>query len=289
MRKLLSSPLSSRRKSATNPLTSSNGSSSGSPQHSNSSSSNKSNAKCKIFGAPLSSHSGIPFVVTRLCSYIENESGLQQEGLFRISGNLKLIDKLKNSFDSTGDAPLEDIADVPSAAALVKLFFRELPEPVIPANMHQILFQAAKDYSHSEYYLQLQQKLKQANQQQQQQQLQPQQQQQPCTQQNEQGDSCDYNNQSTTSTTTNTIQLTTGNKSSNGDIDQAHDEVLMKQKEKHGLYVQRIKSLVSILPSSNYYTLRYLCSFLHRVSMYESSNRMNAASLGIVFGPTIFR
>lgn len=262
-------------------MTSSNGSNSagscsGSPQHSNNKANGHTNAKCKIFGAPLSSHSGIPFIVTRLCSYIESESGLQQEGLFRISGNVKLIEKLKNSFDSCGDAPLEEIADVPSAAALIKLFFRELPEPVIPANMHQILFQAARDYSNSDYYLQQQQKLKQAKQQKQQ------------PQQNvlkQQGDSCDGEESNCSSEATGKVTPA----SSTTDTDDAQDEESIRRKERHLTYVQRIRSLVSILPSANFYTLRYLCCFLNRVSQYESSNRMNAASLGIVFGPTVFR
>lgn len=80
---------------------------------------------------------GIPFIISRLCNYIESNSGLTLEGLFRVSGNVKLVEKLKNSFDKFGDAPLETIGDVPSAAALVKLFLRELPEPVIPTSVHR--------------------------------------------------------------------------------------------------------------------------------------------------------
>lgn len=74
----------------------------------------------------------IPFIVTRLCSYIEASGGIQQEGLFRISGNVKLIEKLKHSFDTAGDAPLETEGDLASAAGLLKQFLRELPQPLIP-------------------------------------------------------------------------------------------------------------------------------------------------------------
>lgn len=80
---------------------------------------------------------GIPFIISRLCNFIESNSGLTLEGLFRVSGNVKLVEKLKNSFDTFGDAPLEAMGDVPSAAALIKLFLRELPEPVIPTNVHR--------------------------------------------------------------------------------------------------------------------------------------------------------
>jgi len=98
-------------------------------------------SESKVFGVPLetlSHHNSklthepfIPFVITRLCHYIEDSGGLLQEGLFRISGNVKIIDKLKHSFDSTGDAPLETEGDIASASALLKLFLRELPQPLI--------------------------------------------------------------------------------------------------------------------------------------------------------------
>lgn len=272
MRKLLSSPLSSRRKSA-NALTSSHSTgSSGSTL--TSSKSIDSSSGSKIFGAPLSSHPGIPFIITRLCCYIETESGLQQEGLFRISGNVKLIDRLKNSFDEFGDAPLEDIADVPSAAALIKLYLRELPKPVIPSNMHQLLFDAAKDYSNYECQHQQQNKLKQQ-------------------------ETIDCENDD------NLLRKSKEKDASSMDHDDVKEISCLSDEDGedeeenmlHGaskiphqnIHIQKIKSLISILPSANFYTLRYLCSFLHRVSQYESSNRMNAASLGIVFGPTIFR
>lgn len=52
---------------------------------------------------------------------------------------------------------------------------------------------------------------------------------------------------------------------------------------------ERLKPLVAVLPNENFIVLKYLCSFLHRVSLNEDSNRMNSFSLGIVFGPNIFR
>lgn len=95
----------------------------------------------KVFGAPIDTlaykvisddeSDVIPFILFRLCHYIEDSGGLCQEGLFRISGNAKLIEKLKNLFDSTGDAPLESEGDIPSASGLLKLFLRELPKPLI--------------------------------------------------------------------------------------------------------------------------------------------------------------
>lgn len=90
-----------------------------------------------LSGTRFKKQPGIPYIISRLCNFIESNSGLTLEGLFRVSGNVKLVERLKNSFDTFGDAPLEAVGDVPSAAALVKLFLRELPEPVIPTTAHR--------------------------------------------------------------------------------------------------------------------------------------------------------
>ena len=52
---------------------------------------------------------------------------------------------------------------------------------------------------------------------------------------------------------------------------------------------ERLKALVAVLPNENFHVLKYLCSFLRRVSLNEEHNRMNSFSLGIVFGPNFFR
>ena len=144
VRKLLSSPLSRRKSSAAGP--------------------SQEACRQRTFGSPLSSlahadlpqsalsdptatgckEPGIPFVVTRLCNFIEKESGLQQEGLFRISANVRLVERLKNSFNESGDAPLEDSGDVAAAAALLKQFLRDLPQPVIPSHLNQPFFAAVR-------------------------------------------------------------------------------------------------------------------------------------------------
>jgi RhoGAP domain. len=57
-------------------------------------------------------------------------------GLFRLSaGNPKLIERLRASFDRTGDADLEAAGDVATAASLLKLWLRELPEPIISSHV----------------------------------------------------------------------------------------------------------------------------------------------------------
>lgn len=59
-------------------------------------------------------------------------AGLRCGGLFRLSaGNPKLVERLRLSFDRTGEADLEAAGDPQSVASLLKLWLRELPEPII--------------------------------------------------------------------------------------------------------------------------------------------------------------
>ncbi|CAH8527364.1 unnamed protein product [Schistosoma haematobium] len=54
-------------------------------------------------------------------------------------------------------------------------------------------------------------------------------------------------------------------------------------------YLIQLENLVAQLPVVNYTLLKHLCQFLHRVSVYQSDNKMSIESLGIVFGPNVFR
>ena len=60
--------------------------------------------------------------------------GLNQEGIFRINGNARVVERIKVSFERTGDADLSDAGDMMAVAGVLKLFLRELPEGIIPEN-----------------------------------------------------------------------------------------------------------------------------------------------------------
>ncbi|XP_044001811.1 protein FAM13A isoform X2 [Aphidius gifuensis] len=78
---------------------------------------------------------GIPYVVYRLCNYIENNA-FNNPTLFRLSGgNPRLTEKLRNSFERRGDADLEGAACPSTAATLLRQYFKELPQPLVPSSM----------------------------------------------------------------------------------------------------------------------------------------------------------
>ena len=59
--------------------------------------------------------------------------GINEEGLFRVNGNVRIVERLRASFEQSGDVVLDATrTDVMSVATLLKLFLRELPEGVVP-------------------------------------------------------------------------------------------------------------------------------------------------------------
>ena len=64
-------------------------------------------------------------------------AGVDQEGIFRVSGSAKAVDKLKTAFNTLGDADLDGEMDIMAIAGLLKLFLRDLPDSLIPEHLTQ--------------------------------------------------------------------------------------------------------------------------------------------------------
>ena len=102
------------------------------------------------FGAPLAdaveycgprgTNVCLPAVVYRCLEYLESKNASREEGIFRMSGSNVVIKGLKKRFNAEGDldflGPDEPYFDVHAVASLLKLYLRELPQPVLTRDMH---------------------------------------------------------------------------------------------------------------------------------------------------------
>ncbi|KAG7250314.1 hypothetical protein CRUP_005410, partial [Coryphaenoides rupestris] len=85
----------------------------------------------KKFGPRLA-----PLLVEQCVDFLRDR-GLDEEGLFRMPGQANLVKELQEAFDC-GDKPLFDSnTDTHTVASLLKLYLRELPEPVVQSHCNE--------------------------------------------------------------------------------------------------------------------------------------------------------
>ncbi|XP_033839909.2 breakpoint cluster region protein [Periophthalmus magnuspinnatus] len=101
-----------------------------------------------VFGVPIekvAQQEGVlvPHVV-RCCIEEVERRGMDEVGIYRISGTTSDISTLKTAFDSNLCEAVTRLrgAEVNAVCGVLKLYFRELPEPLIPAELFQSLAQA---------------------------------------------------------------------------------------------------------------------------------------------------
>ncbi|XP_041717946.1 rho GTPase-activating protein 12-like isoform X2 [Coregonus clupeaformis] len=92
--------------------------------------------KDQVFGCSLSSlcqreNTSVPSFVTTCIDHVEN-TGLSIDGIYRVSGNLAVIQKLRFAVNHDEKLELDDSKweDIHVTTGALKMFFRELPEPL---------------------------------------------------------------------------------------------------------------------------------------------------------------
>ena len=103
----------------------------------------------KLFGGSLeeyieATNSDIPLVV-RSCIRAINLYGMHHQGIFRIPGAQVEINEFKADFEK-GNDPLVDVdpSDINSVAGVLKLYYRELREPLFPLHLFDELIACSK-------------------------------------------------------------------------------------------------------------------------------------------------
>lgn len=92
----------------------------------------------KLFGGSLEDYLeetnlDIPTIL-KSCVRVINLYGLHHHGIFRVSGSQVEINNMRDAFER-GEDPLSDTtdaSDINSVAGVLKLYFRELREPLFP-------------------------------------------------------------------------------------------------------------------------------------------------------------
>uniref|UniRef100_A0A803VEH5 Family with sequence similarity 13 member A n=1 Tax=Ficedula albicollis TaxID=59894 RepID=A0A803VEH5_FICAL len=110
----------------------------------------------KVFGVSLVelqqqglSKNGIPIVVWNIVEYL-TQHGMTQEGLFRVNGSMKMVEHLRLQYERGEEVELVKDADVYSAASLLKLFLRELPDGIITSALYPRFIQLYQDVSRND-------------------------------------------------------------------------------------------------------------------------------------------
>ncbi|CAI2176178.1 15309_t:CDS:10, partial [Funneliformis geosporum] len=106
-----------------------------------------------IFGVDLAEQMqrdghDVPLILVKCCEAIEQYGGLQSKGLYRISGVTSHVQRLRMLFDRNADAfdfNAEENLDVNNITSVLKLWFRELPDPLFTMDMYQDFINAAKN------------------------------------------------------------------------------------------------------------------------------------------------
>uniref|UniRef100_A0A087X486 Si:ch211-247j9.1 n=1 Tax=Poecilia formosa TaxID=48698 RepID=A0A087X486_POEFO len=78
----------------------------------------------------------VPLVVEQCVTFIR-ERGLHEVGLFRQPGRTSLVKELQEAFDSGERPSFDSGTDVHTVASLLKLYLRQLPEPLVPYSHYQ--------------------------------------------------------------------------------------------------------------------------------------------------------
>lgn len=104
----------------------------------------------RVFGVGLeklaeTSSDMVPDILKQ-CATVVEEYALNSIGIYRLSGISSKIQKIKIKFETGDPNPIseEDLSDINNVTGVLKLWFRELPDPLFPRSSYQQFLDAAK-------------------------------------------------------------------------------------------------------------------------------------------------
>ncbi|EDO49474.1 predicted protein, partial [Nematostella vectensis] len=104
----------------------------------------------QVFGCPIThlcerEGTTIPIFVSKCINAIESR-GLEFDGIYRVCGNVALVQRIRIMVDqeepiALGESPFDDVH---ALAGSLKLYFREMPEPLVPFDFFSGFVEAIK-------------------------------------------------------------------------------------------------------------------------------------------------
>jgi len=91
-----------------------------------------------IAASKIKANYELPAVVYRCIEYLDANDAQNEEGIYRLSGSASTIQALKDRFNNEGDYDLlnaDEYYDIHAVAGLLKLFLRELTEPILTRDL----------------------------------------------------------------------------------------------------------------------------------------------------------
>jgi Rho GTPase-activating protein 1 len=86
----------------------------------------------RLMSHPLNEGLEMPHIVEAACRALDTPRALEQEGIFRLSGTLSRMKELRGQYDRGVLVDLDKEPEVHAVAGLLKMWLRELPDPLIP-------------------------------------------------------------------------------------------------------------------------------------------------------------
>lgn len=88
----------------------------------------------------------VPLVVERCVEFIESSGGLDTSGIYRVPGSTSIVAQLRREFVMGESTDLSSLTRDPhDVTSLLKMFFRQLPEPLFTSALYPRLLAACRD------------------------------------------------------------------------------------------------------------------------------------------------
>jgi len=86
----------------------------------------------------------IPLAVAQSIKYLVESKGIEEEGIFRVSGAQVDVRNIKKKFDQGKKVDLNQVKNPHTVAGVLKLWFRELPEPLLTYELYDSFLAAIR-------------------------------------------------------------------------------------------------------------------------------------------------